>query len=136
MRCTSAALLVPREVSGDLAGDFAPGAVAELGQNVADVPLDHAQAEVRFVGGLIGSFIPSLWGAGQLSISSVVFFMIGGLFGIWIAHRVFVCCGHDFSPSLYVPHCSPFLLLGAPRARANSAPSPVRARRWLHTSPA
>jgi hypothetical protein len=43
-----------------------------------------------FVGGLIGSFIPSLWGAGQLSISSVVFFMIGGFFGIWIAYRLFV----------------------------------------------
>jgi hypothetical protein len=41
-----------------------------------------------FFGGLIGSFIPSLWGAGQLSISSVVFFMIGGLFGIWIAYRL------------------------------------------------
>jgi|GEM_PF-3189231 hypothetical protein len=42
-----------------------------------------------FVGGLIGSFIPGLWGAGQLSIASVVFFMIGGLFGIWIAYRLF-----------------------------------------------
>jgi hypothetical protein len=42
-----------------------------------------------FVGGLIGSFVPSLWGAGQLSISSVVFFMIGGFFGIWIAYRLF-----------------------------------------------
>jgi hypothetical protein len=43
-----------------------------------------------FVGGLIGSFIPSLWGAGQLSISSVLFFMIGGFFGIWVAYRLFV----------------------------------------------
>jgi len=42
-----------------------------------------------FVGGLIGSFIPSLWGAGQLSISSVGFFMIGGFSGIWIAYRLF-----------------------------------------------
>ncbi len=77
-------------MSGDLAGDFAPGAVAELGQNVAHVPLDRAQAEVSSLGGSIGSFIPSLWEAGQLSISSVVFFMMGRLFGIWIAYRLFV----------------------------------------------
>jgi len=43
-----------------------------------------------FVGSVGGSFIPSLWGAGQLSISSLVFFMIGGLVGIWVAYRVFV----------------------------------------------
>jgi hypothetical protein len=43
-----------------------------------------------FVGGTIGSFIPSLWGAGQLSLSAVVFFMIGGFLGIWIAYRLFV----------------------------------------------
>ncbi len=43
-----------------------------------------------FVGGLIGSFVPSLWGAGALSVSSLVFFMIGGFFGIWIAYRLFV----------------------------------------------
>ncbi len=43
-----------------------------------------------FVGGLIGSFIPSLWGAGQLSMSSLLFFMIGGFCGIWIAYRLFV----------------------------------------------
>ncbi len=42
-----------------------------------------------FVGGTTGSFIPSLWGAGQLSLSSVVFFMIGGFVAIWIAYRLF-----------------------------------------------
>ncbi len=42
------------------------------------------------VGGTIGSFVPSLWGAGQLTMSSVVFFVIGGLFGIWLAYRLFV----------------------------------------------
>ena len=41
------------------------------------------------VGGFIASFIPSLWGAGQLSLSAVVFFMIGGFLGIWIAYRLF-----------------------------------------------
>ena len=43
-----------------------------------------------FVGGTIGSFIPSLWGAGQLSLASIVFFMVGGFVGIWIAYRRFV----------------------------------------------
>jgi|HubBroStandDraft_3_1064219.scaffolds.fasta_scaffold1068573_1 hypothetical protein len=43
-----------------------------------------------FVGGTIGSFIPSLWGASQLSFTSIVFFMIGGFLGIWIAYRHFV----------------------------------------------
>jgi uncharacterized membrane protein YeaQ/YmgE (transglycosylase-associated protein family) len=43
-----------------------------------------------FVGGLIGSFVPSLWGAGQFSVSSIVFFMIGGFLGVWIAYRRFV----------------------------------------------
>jgi hypothetical protein len=43
-----------------------------------------------FVGGTIGSFIPTLWGASQLSASSAVFFMIGGFFGIWVAYRLFV----------------------------------------------
>ena len=42
-----------------------------------------------FVGGTIGSFTPSLWGAGQLSLSSVVFFVIGGFVAIWIAYRLF-----------------------------------------------
>jgi uncharacterized membrane protein YeaQ/YmgE (transglycosylase-associated protein family) len=41
------------------------------------------------VGGLIASLIPSLWGAGQFSFSSVVLFMIGGFLGIWIAYRLF-----------------------------------------------
>ena len=43
-----------------------------------------------FIGGTIGSFVPSLWGAGQLSMSSLLFFMIGGFLGIWIAYRLFV----------------------------------------------
>jgi hypothetical protein len=43
-----------------------------------------------FVGSFGGSFIPSLWGAGQLSMSSIVFFVIGGVVGIWIAYRLLV----------------------------------------------
>jgi uncharacterized membrane protein YeaQ/YmgE (transglycosylase-associated protein family) len=42
-----------------------------------------------FVGSLGGSFIPSLWGAGQLSMSSLLFFVVGGVVGIWVAYRLF-----------------------------------------------
>jgi uncharacterized membrane protein YeaQ/YmgE (transglycosylase-associated protein family) len=42
-----------------------------------------------FVGSLLGSFVPSLWGAGQLTMSSIVFFMVGGFVGIWVAYRLF-----------------------------------------------
>jgi hypothetical protein len=41
------------------------------------------------VGSIAGSFIPGLWGAGQLSLWSLLFFMIGGFAGIWIAYRLF-----------------------------------------------
>jgi len=41
-----------------------------------------------FVGSLAGSLIPSLWGAGQLSISSLVLFVIGGVVGVWLAYRL------------------------------------------------
>jgi hypothetical protein len=42
-----------------------------------------------FLGSLVGSFVPMLWGAGQFSMSSMVFFVIGGLAGIWLAYRLF-----------------------------------------------
>jgi hypothetical protein len=41
-----------------------------------------------FLGSTIGSVVPGLWGAGQLSGSSIVFFMVGGILGIWLAYRV------------------------------------------------
>jgi hypothetical protein len=39
------------------------------------------------VGSTIGSLIPSLWGAGGLSLISIVFGTVGGLFGIWAGYR-------------------------------------------------
>jgi hypothetical protein len=42
-----------------------------------------------FLGSTIGSFVPSVWGAGQLSMSSIVFFAIGGVLGVWVAYRLF-----------------------------------------------
>ncbi len=41
-----------------------------------------------FIGSLIGSLIPSIWGASQLSMASVLFFLLGGLAGIWLAYRL------------------------------------------------
>ncbi len=41
-----------------------------------------------FVGSTIGGLIPNLWGAGFLSISSVIFTALGGLTGIWLAYKI------------------------------------------------
>lgn len=41
-----------------------------------------------FIGSLVGSFVPSLWHAGQLSMSSLLFFLIGGVAGVWVAYRL------------------------------------------------
>jgi hypothetical protein len=41
-----------------------------------------------FLGSCVGSFVPSLWGAGQLSAASLAFFVIGGLAGVWLAVRL------------------------------------------------
>jgi hypothetical protein len=41
-----------------------------------------------FLGSTLGSFVPGLWGAGQLSMASVVCFVIGGFAGIWLAYRL------------------------------------------------
>lgn len=43
-----------------------------------------------FLGSFAGSLIPSLWGAGQLSMWSLVFFVLGGIAGVWLAYRLFV----------------------------------------------
>ena len=40
------------------------------------------------VGGFIGGWLPSLWGAGGLSLTSVIFSTIGGLIGIWAGWRL------------------------------------------------
>jgi len=41
-----------------------------------------------FLGSLLGSFIPLLWGAGQFSSASLVLFVIGGFVGIWLGYRL------------------------------------------------
>ena len=40
------------------------------------------------VGSFIGGLIPSLWGAGQISFSGVIFSAIGGIVGIWAGFKI------------------------------------------------
>jgi len=41
-----------------------------------------------FVGSTVGSFIPDLWHAGFLSMSSLIFSTIGGLLGVWAGAKL------------------------------------------------
>ncbi len=40
------------------------------------------------VGSTLGSYVPALWGAGWLSIASLLTGGIGGLLGIWAGYKV------------------------------------------------
>jgi hypothetical protein len=40
------------------------------------------------IGSTIGSIIPSIWGAGMFSVSSVLGTGIGALLGIWVAYKL------------------------------------------------
>lgn len=40
-----------------------------------------------FVGSIIGGYIPTLWGAGLISFSSVLFSGLGGIAGVVIAWK-------------------------------------------------
>ncbi len=40
------------------------------------------------IGSAFGSYIPTLWGAGLLSFSSVIFGAVGGIIGIWLAFQM------------------------------------------------
>jgi hypothetical protein len=39
------------------------------------------------VGSFIGGYIPALWGANMLSMSSVFLTAIGGMLGIWLGYK-------------------------------------------------
>lgn len=41
-----------------------------------------------FVGSTIGSFIPTLWGAGMFSFSSIFFSSIGAIVGIYFGFKL------------------------------------------------
>lgn len=40
------------------------------------------------VGGLIGAYIPMLWGDSAFSMSSVIFSGLGGFAGIWLGYKL------------------------------------------------
>ena len=40
------------------------------------------------VGSTLGSWLPSLWGAGWLSFSSVLLGGVGGVLGIWAGYKI------------------------------------------------
>jgi len=40
------------------------------------------------IGSTVGGFIPTLWGAGFLSISSVFLTAVGGILGIWMGFKL------------------------------------------------
>lgn len=49
-----------------------------------------------FIGSTVGGYIPTLWGAGLLSFSSLFGSIVGGLIGIWIAYKI----SQSLSPTL------------------------------------
>jgi hypothetical protein len=40
------------------------------------------------LGGIVGSYVPELWGASSFSVSSLLFGAIGGIAGIWAGVRI------------------------------------------------
>ncbi|HEY6736127.1 MAG TPA: hypothetical protein VI322_00260 [Candidatus Saccharimonadia bacterium] len=40
------------------------------------------------LGSFAGAYVPSLWGAGEFSGSSILFSVIGGIAGIWLAYKL------------------------------------------------
>lgn len=41
-----------------------------------------------FVGSALGSYVPSLWGSGVFSFSSIIFGALGGFAGIWLGFKL------------------------------------------------
>ena len=40
------------------------------------------------LGSAIGGYIPVLWGDSGLSVTSLIFGTIGGIFGVWAGYRL------------------------------------------------
>jgi hypothetical protein len=39
-------------------------------------------------GGFVGGYVPTLWGASDFSLQSLVFAAVGGIAGIWLGVRL------------------------------------------------
>jgi hypothetical protein len=40
------------------------------------------------IGSTVGSYLPSLWGGGWLSLTSIFLSIVGGLGGIWLGWQI------------------------------------------------
>jgi hypothetical protein len=40
------------------------------------------------VGGIVGGYVPVLWGASGFSVSSLLFSAVGGIAGVWLGVRI------------------------------------------------
>jgi hypothetical protein len=40
------------------------------------------------LGGIVGGYVPELWGAGSFSLTSLLFSALGGIVGIWAGVRI------------------------------------------------
>jgi hypothetical protein len=40
------------------------------------------------IGGVIGGYIPLLWGANYFSFASILFNALGAIFGVWLAFKI------------------------------------------------
>jgi len=41
-----------------------------------------------FAGGIIGGYIPTLWGASSFSMSTLLFNAIGAIVGVWLGFKI------------------------------------------------
>lgn len=41
-----------------------------------------------FVGGAIGGYVPAFWGAGLISITSIIFSAMGSFIGIYLGYKI------------------------------------------------
>jgi len=53
------------------------------------MPSKTAYYAAAILGSVVGGFIPTLWGAGFLSISSLIFSTLGALLGIYLVYKFF-----------------------------------------------
>jgi hypothetical protein len=57
-------------------------------------PADQPSMDRRVIwlcaalGGTVGSFVPALWGASEMSLSSILFGIVGGVAGVMLGARL------------------------------------------------
>lgn len=41
-----------------------------------------------FIGGAVGGYIPTLWGANSFSMTAILFNALGAMFGVWFGFKI------------------------------------------------